>query len=97
MANHPQVREILPELGVHVPADTWFVGGYHDTCNDDVIFFDEDAIPASHRDDFARISRSLDHARAANALGHAQHVHGMRAGGQQFQRNSSNHNFVAGR
>ena len=68
MANHPQVREILPELGVHVPADTWFVGGYHDTCNDDVIFFDEDAIPASHRDDFARISRSLDRARAANAL-----------------------------
>jgi uncharacterized protein YbcC (UPF0753/DUF2309 family) len=68
MANHPQVREILPELGVHIPADTWFVGGYHDTCNDDVIFFDEDAIPDSHRADFARISRSLDRARAANAL-----------------------------
>lgn len=68
MANHPQVRELLPELGINIPPDTWFVGGYHDTCNDDVIFFDEDAIPASHQTDFSRISRSLDRARAANAL-----------------------------
>lgn len=68
MANRPQVRELLLELGINIPSDTWFVGGYHDTCNDDVIFFDEEAIPASHQDDFARISRRLNQARAANAL-----------------------------
>lgn len=72
MANHPEVRERLRTLGVNLPADTWFVGGYHDTCNDDVEFFDTDAIPASHQADFARISASLERARAANALERAR-------------------------
>jgi hypothetical protein len=68
MANHPQVREKLREMGIVIPSDTWFVGGYHDTCNDDVIFFDTAEIPTSHASDFAFISNALDQARALNAL-----------------------------
>lgn len=68
MANRPEVRKLLCGMGVEIPADTWFVGGYHDTCNDDVIFFDEHLIPESHSKDFDRVRDSLDRARAANAL-----------------------------
>lgn len=68
MANHPQVREKLNEMGIEITSDTWFVGGYHDTCNDDVIFFDTAEIPQSHAQDFAYISNALDQARALNAL-----------------------------
>ncbi len=68
MANHSQVRETMRSLGVVIPDDTWFVGGYHDTCNDDVIYFDEADIPATHAADFAFIRQALDAARAGNAL-----------------------------
>ncbi|MFN0084898.1 MAG: DUF2309 domain-containing protein [Blastocatellia bacterium] len=72
MANHPRVRIRMRELGVNIPDDTWFVGGYHDTCNDVVEFFDTGAIPATHAAEFARLSESLDRARAANALERAR-------------------------
>jgi len=67
MANDPRVRARMEGLGVRVPADTWFVGGYHDTCSDEVSLFDCDAVPASHQDELARLRRSLDAGRAANA------------------------------
>jgi hypothetical protein len=68
MANHPEVRALLRERGVEIPEDTWFVGGYHDTCSDNVDLFDTELIPDALRADFDRIRRSLDRARAANAL-----------------------------
>ncbi len=72
MANHPQVRARMRELALNLPDDTWFVGGYHDTCNDVVEFSDTAEIPATHAADFARLSESLDQARAANALERAR-------------------------
>ncbi len=72
MANHPPVRERINAMGVIIPTDTWFVGGYHDTANDVVELFDTAAIPASHTADFARLSESLDRAREANALERAR-------------------------
>lgn len=68
MANRPEVRERLREEDVDIPEDTWFVGGYHDTCSDDVEFFDLDVIPATHQSDLDSIRNSLDQARAQNAL-----------------------------
>ncbi len=67
MANRPEVRDRLRERGVDIPADTWFIGGYHDSCSDEVELYDLDAIPASHRADLERIRESLDQARARNA------------------------------
>jgi uncharacterized protein YbcC (UPF0753/DUF2309 family) len=67
MANRPEVRFRLRDKGIDIPADTWFVGGYHDTCSDDVELFDLDALPATHQADLQRIRRSLDAARARNA------------------------------
>jgi uncharacterized protein len=72
MANHPQVRARMRELGMNIPDDTWFVGGYHDTCNDLVEFFDIAAIPATHTAEFSRLVGWLDQARAAEALERAR-------------------------
>ncbi len=67
MANRPEVRERLRQCGIAIPADTWFVGGYHDTCSDEVELYDLDTMPASHDSDLRWIKASLDKARARNA------------------------------
>ena len=67
MANRPEVRDGLRERGIDIPDDTWFIGGYHDTCSDDVELYDLEALPATHRADLGRIRESLDKARALNA------------------------------
>jgi hypothetical protein len=67
MANRLEVRERLREEGIEIPGDTWFVGGYHDTCSDDVELFDLDMVPATHQPDLDSIRHSLDQARAQNA------------------------------
>ncbi len=67
MANRPEVRDGLRERGIEIPDDTWFMGGYHDTCSDAVDLYDVQALPATHEADLARIRESLDQARALNA------------------------------
>jgi hypothetical protein len=37
---------VLAERGIAIPADTWFIGGEHDTCNDVVEWFDVADVPA---------------------------------------------------
>jgi uncharacterized protein YbcC (UPF0753/DUF2309 family) len=67
MANRPDVRKRLRERDIVIPEDTWFVGGYHDTCNDNVDLFDLEELPETHRGDLARVRDSLDQARARSA------------------------------
>ncbi|OWK37671.1 DUF2309 domain-containing protein [Fimbriiglobus ruber] len=57
--NDARVRERLVGRGVAVPADTVFVGGYHNTCNDEVTFLDTDKVPATHAEDVAFARRSI--------------------------------------
>ncbi len=57
MANRPEVRDLLRERGIEIPDDTWFVGAYHDTCSDDVEFYDVEALPETHQADLERHSR----------------------------------------
>ena len=67
MANHPKVRQILASRGLVIPDETVFVGGFHNTCDDDVIFFDLDALPLPGRKDFEAARDVIDLARARNA------------------------------
>jgi uncharacterized protein YbcC (UPF0753/DUF2309 family) len=67
MANRPEVRVRLRERGIDIPQDTWFIGGYHDTCNDDIDLFDLDTLPSTHHHDLERMRTLLDEARARNA------------------------------
>src|SRR5262245_48872486 len=50
--NDPRVRAGLAGRGIAIPADTVFVGGLHNTCNEYVKFADTDRIPGSHRELF---------------------------------------------
>jgi uncharacterized protein YbcC (UPF0753/DUF2309 family) len=67
MANHPLVRAALKDRGIHIPEDTWFVGGYHDTCNDNIDLYDLEDVPETHRGLLARVRESLDQARTCSA------------------------------
>ncbi len=67
MANQPHVRERLRLQGIDIPADAWFIGGYHDTCSDEIELFDLDAVPRSHQEELCALRADLDAARARNA------------------------------
>lgn len=67
MANRPEVRRLLGMRGIHIPEDTWFVGGYHDTCNDDIDYFDLEPLPESHIAEFQSIRSTLRRAQALDA------------------------------
>lgn len=47
MANHCVAREILATRRITIPKTTWFVGAYHNTCDDSMTFYDEDLVPDS--------------------------------------------------
>ena len=67
MANDPRVRELLAQRGLPLPSDSVFVGAYHNTCDDSVIFFDLDRLPTTHKDDFAFARAAIDETRQRNA------------------------------
>jgi len=65
--NDPRVRAGLAARGVEIPADSVFVGGLHNTCNEYVKFADADLIPATHQAEFAAAIVSVEAAVARNA------------------------------
>lgn len=68
MANHPRVREELRRRrGIHIPQATWFVGAEHNTCNDDITYFDTDLIPHPLRPRFEAAQSYLRRAARRNA------------------------------
>jgi uncharacterized protein YbcC (UPF0753/DUF2309 family) len=80
MANRAEVRELLRDGGIDIPEDTWFIGGYHDTCSDDVELYDLEDVPATHERDVRRIEASLEEARAHNAKERARRFESSPAG-----------------
>ncbi|MEW4453543.1 DUF2309 domain-containing protein [Bremerella sp. JC817] len=67
MANDWRVRALVKQAGVSIPDDTVFVGAYHNTCDDSVVFFDLDSLPPSHHDDFEAAREAIEEARRRNA------------------------------
>ncbi|WP_433247094.1 YbcC family protein [Streptosporangium sp. CA-135522] len=68
MANHAGVRAGLRTRGVDVPESTWFVGAYHNTCDDSMVYYDEDLMPR-------RCRPAMDRAREAMAAACAMAAH----------------------
>ena len=64
MANKPEVRAILKERGIHIPADTLFIGGLQDTTRDDIVFYDDEIQSELHRalhlENIAKFAKALD-------------------------------------
>jgi uncharacterized protein YbcC (UPF0753/DUF2309 family) len=67
MANDPRVRRLLADGGLTIPDEVYFLGAFHNTCDDGVAYLDLDRLPASHREDFERARLGLDEARRRNA------------------------------
>jgi uncharacterized protein YbcC (UPF0753/DUF2309 family) len=64
MANLPTVRKGLAARGISIPSHTRFIGGLHDTCRDEIEFFDEEALSpllrVSHDENVVMFERALD-------------------------------------
>ena len=57
--NDPAVRAALTGHGIHIPEDTHFLAGLHNTTTDDVTLFDLDDVPTTHRSDLAELQSWL--------------------------------------
>jgi uncharacterized protein YbcC (UPF0753/DUF2309 family) len=67
MANDLRVRQHLAAQGVHIPTDTWFVGGQRNTCNNAVTFYDEDLVRAERLALFEQARDAIETARKREA------------------------------
>jgi uncharacterized protein len=67
MANDFRVRRLLAERGLKIPVDAFFVGCFHNTCDDQIVWFDLDNIPIRNRELFERARVVIDEARQRNA------------------------------
>jgi uncharacterized protein YbcC (UPF0753/DUF2309 family) len=67
MANKAEVRAILAENGILIPASTQFVGALHDTTRDEIEFFDEQALSVNNAVQHRMHVITFDHALDKNA------------------------------
>jgi uncharacterized protein YbcC (UPF0753/DUF2309 family) len=67
MMNDPRVRLALRGRGIDVPDEARFIGGYHNTCNDEVEYFDLDQLPATHNEEFDHVRDVVEQTCARNA------------------------------
>jgi len=67
MANDTRVRAALHIRGLEIPTTTYFVGTYHNSCDDAVTIFDTDEIPITHAADVARLCAVFEEARGRTA------------------------------
>lgn len=67
MANMPEVRALLAGRKIEIPETTLFIGGYHDTCADEVTFFDEEKIVGAPLRLFVQFRKTLRTALMLNA------------------------------
>jgi hypothetical protein len=62
IANRPVIRERLRERDIEIPRDCWFIGAFHNTCDEQIDWFDLDQVPDSHHQELTQIRRNLDDA-----------------------------------
>jgi uncharacterized protein YbcC (UPF0753/DUF2309 family) len=67
MLNDPRVRERLERRGLCIPADTFFVGGMHNTSSEKITFYDLDLVPPSHHEEFESVKSVIQQARERDA------------------------------
>jgi uncharacterized protein len=60
--NDKRVRAYLGQQGIAIPSDTIFVGGMHNTSNEEMHFFDLHRLPETHRAEFASIRAQVEEA-----------------------------------
>lgn len=68
ICNDPEVRKGLAARNIIIPEDTWFIGSFHDTCDDRIDWFDLDLVPKTHAKDLEHVMEVFRQASAQNAL-----------------------------
>jgi hypothetical protein len=68
MANRKDVRQKLREMGVNIPEKATFLGAFHNTCTDEVEYFDLDHLTDLNTKIFDSFKLDVEKARARNAL-----------------------------
>ena len=68
MANRKDVRKFLRSKDFEIPESVYFLGAFHNTCTEEVEYFDKTIVPSSHQKIFERVKIDLETARARNAL-----------------------------
>ncbi len=66
-ANLPEIRKALRARGVNIGDETYFVGGLHDTCADEIRLDDLQHVPESHREQLHAVRKDLEAALDQNA------------------------------
>ena len=59
MANRPEIRALIKARGCNIPDDTWFLGAEHNTCSEDISWYDLDQLPPASRERFEKLSSDL--------------------------------------
>ncbi len=72
MANNQDVRARVKDMGIAIPDDSIFVGGYHDTATDRIEFFDLDRLPKKAAPFIEEFSAHIFKACAKNAYERCQ-------------------------
>ncbi|MGZ5014548.1 MAG: DUF2309 domain-containing protein [Methylobacter sp.] len=67
MVNRPEIRGLLAERGIDIPSDTWFIGAEHNTCNEEISWYDLDLLPAERLAGFQKLQQELRHAQHMSA------------------------------
>ena len=67
MANRPEIRKLLAERGIAIPSDTWFIGAEHNTCNEEISWYDLDQLPAERLAGLKKLQQELRHAQQMSA------------------------------
>jgi hypothetical protein len=67
MANRPEIRQLLAERDIHIPADSWFIGAEHNTCNENIDWYDLSELPPALQPAFNKLQGDLNHARYLSA------------------------------
>jgi uncharacterized protein YbcC (UPF0753/DUF2309 family) len=65
--NDGRVRDRLRPRGIDIPDETVFVGGWHNTCNDAVAYFELERLPPSHLNDFRQVQQDIEETCDRNA------------------------------
>ena len=64
IGNHPEVRKIMAERGIHIPVETQFIGALHDTSRDEIMYYDLKVLTddnfAKHNEISLKFNRALD-------------------------------------
>ncbi|MEQ1485528.1 DUF2309 domain-containing protein [Methyloglobulus sp.] len=67
MANQPEIRQRLAERNIYIPDGTWFIGAEHNTCSEDISWYDTDSIPKESQEALTKLQQELKHAQHLSA------------------------------